>query len=177
MIVESLPSSITGRVEIDLALEDDAWLEALPDAPSVVELAGAAVLEHLCPGLHLSMAVVLTDDKAVRALNDRWRRQDKATNVLSFPTEELVAGTMPSVPPGAPAHLPIELGDVVLARETVLREASEAALPARNHLCHLVVHGGLHLLGYDHEEDRQAEHMESLEVAVLAGLGIPNPYA
>jgi probable rRNA maturation factor len=176
-MVESLPSSITGRVKIDLALEDNAWLEALPDAPSAVEMAGTAVLDHVCPGPHLSMAVVLADDQTVRALNARWRNQDKATNVLSFPFEELSAGTMPSAPPGAPDDLPIELGDVVLARETVLREADEAEIPIRNHLCHLVVHGSLHLLGYDHEENEEADQMESLEIAVLAKLGIPNPYA
>jgi probable rRNA maturation factor len=177
MMVESLPSSMTGRVEVDLALEDAAWLEALPDAPAAVELAGIAALDHVCPGPQLSMAVVLTNDEAVRALNARWRGQDKATNVLSFPAEDLVAGTMPSVPSGAPRDLPIEIGDVVLARETVLREAEESGVPARNHLCHLVVHGSLHLLGYDHEEEDDAVAMEALESQVLSSLGIPNPYA
>jgi probable rRNA maturation factor len=175
-MVESLPSCMTGRVQIDLALEDAAWLQDLPDVEAAVETAGVAVLDRVCAGPALNMSVVLTDDAEVQALNLRWRGIDMPTNVLSFPTEERSPDLAPAPPPGAPSGLPIELGDIVLARETVMREARAGGITPRQHLCHLVVHGSLHLLGYDHEEDVAAECMEGLEIAVLADLGIPNPY-
>lgn len=103
---------------------------------------------------------MLADDAALRALNARWRQQDKPTNVLSFPAGDSVL-----------------LGDVVLAFETVRREASEQGKSLADHMSHLVVHGVLHLLGHDHERPRDADVMESLERQVLAGLGIADPYA
>jgi probable rRNA maturation factor len=108
---------------------------------------------------------VLTDDAKIRALNRSWRGKDTATNVLSFPA-----------PAGGSAE-PRPLGDVVLARETIAREAVEQRIPAQDHLAHLTVHGVLHLLGYDHENDRDAETMERLEREILARLGVPDPYA
>ena len=97
-----------------------------------------------------------------------WRGKDSSTNVLAFPAAD------PSVP--VPPGAPLLLGDVVLAFETVRREAVEQQKPLADHLRHLVVHGVLHLLGFDHEITREAERMEALEVAVLATLGIPDPY-
>jgi probable rRNA maturation factor len=105
---------------------------------------------------------LLTDDKAIRDLNRRFRRQDKPTNVLSFP---------------APQNPERFLGDVALAYGVCAREAAEQGKPLQNHLQHLVAHGVFHLLGYDHETDAQAEEMEGLERGVMAGLGIPDPYA
>ena len=113
------------------------------------------------------LAIVLTDDAAVRKLNRRWRGSDKATNVLSFPAHGLV-------PPGSG---PRPLGDVVIAYETMAREAQEQGLPLTHHLTHLAVHGFLHLLGYDHESDTEAETMEQLERDILARLDVPDPYA
>ncbi len=109
------------------------------------------------------LAVVLTDDAAIRALNRTWRGKDEATNVLSFPAQS---------PPGTPALL----GDIVIAYETTAREAQAEGKPFRHHLAHLAVHGYLHLAGHDHEADAEAEAMESLEIAVLARLKVPNPY-
>nr|WP_245593605.1 rRNA maturation RNase YbeY [Azospirillum halopraeferens] len=116
------------------------------------------------------LSVVLADDALVHRLNREYRGKDKPTNVLSFALTEAEG---PDPDPAAPTLL----GDVVLARETVEREAAAQGKSAADHLVHLVVHGTLHLLGYDHEEDAQAEAMERLEVTVLAGLGIADPYA
>ncbi len=175
-MVEGLPSSTKGRIEIDLALQDPVWLDDLPDAQYDVKRAGTAALTRFCTGPPLGLAVVLASDAELRTLNLRWRGIDRPTNVLSFSSEERTPGSTPAPPAGAPDDLPIELGDVVLARETVMREAGEGGIPPSHHLCHLVVHGSLHLMGYDHEDDDEAACMEGLEAAVLAGLGIPNPY-
>jgi len=107
------------------------------------------------------VSLLLTDDAAVRDLNRRFRQQDKPTNVLSFP---------------APQNPERFLGDVALAYGVCAREASEQGKPLSHHLQHLVAHGVFHLLGYDHETDAQAAEMEGLERAVLAGLGVPDPY-
>ena len=110
-------------------------------------------------------SVVLGDDALLRSLNRTYRGKDRPTNVLSFPFQ---------APPGAE---PVRyLGDVVLAAETVLREAGEQGTAPEHHLQHLVVHGLLHLLGFDHEDDAQAEAMELLEAQILSALGIADPY-
>lgn len=112
---------------------------------------------------------MLADDAAVRALNAAYRGRDAATNVLAFAARE---GDTPVVP-----EEPAGLGDVVLALETLLREAAAQGKPPADHLRHLCVHGLLHLLGYDHGDAREAAEMEGLEVRILAGLGVPDPYA
>jgi probable rRNA maturation factor len=118
------------------------------------------------------LAVMLVDDRAIRALNRNWRGKDKATNVLAFPAQSARAGR-----PNA-ARGPIRpLGDVVIAFETVRREADAARVPFGHHLAHLAVHGFLHLIGYDHAAEAEAEAMEALEVAILARLDVPDPYA
>ena len=112
------------------------------------------------------LSILFTDDASVQALNRQWRNKDKPTNVLSFPAFPVQAGD----------KLPPMLGDIVLAHETVSREAEEEAKPFEHHLTHLLVHGLLHLLGYDHENDEQAEHTEGLERRILESLAIPDPY-
>ena len=113
----------------------------------------------------VEVSVLLTDDAHQQVLNREWRGIDKPTNVLSFPALEQDA--------------PIEglLGDLSFARETVEREAAEMQLATRDHFVHLVVHGVLHLLGHDHQEEDEAVAMENLETEILAGLGIADPYA
>lgn len=113
------------------------------------------------------LSVVFTDDAAIRVLNARWRGMDKPTNVLSFPATSW-DGT------GDPPRL---LGDIVLALETIRREAAEQGKTFDNHLAHLVIHGFLHLAGFDHEADAEAERMEAVERRALARLAIPDPYA
>lgn len=157
------------------------WRVRLPDVEAVAERAaeatwGAApaartLAERLARPLEISL--VLSDDATVRRLNRDFRGRDRATNVLSFvnlePAHEAALDS--------PADEPLVLGDVVLALETIEREAEAQGKPLGHHLSHLVVHGVLHLLGYDHAEAADAETMERCEVEVLAGLGIPDPYA
>jgi probable rRNA maturation factor len=116
------------------------------------------------------LAVMLTDDAGIRSLNSTWRGLDKPTNVLSFPALQ------PEGPVG-PDDAPRMLGDIAIAYETTRKEADEEQKPFEHHVSHLAVHGFLHLIGYDHENDADAEIMEALEVEILAQLGIPNPYA
>ncbi len=146
---------------ISVTVETKEW-HGLGDIEALVERAVEAVPEvEAC-----SIDVLLTDDTEIRRLNLEFRKQDKATNVLSFP-----APNMP-VPQGEVAHL----GDVVLAYETVLHEAAAAGKSVEHHVTHLVVHAMLHLLGYDHETDAEAEVMEQQERDILARLGIADPY-
>lgn len=146
---------------IDVEIEDVAWTAAVAEAEDLTRKTAEAVLalEHLSDR---SLVVLLTGDVAVQALNAEFRKQDKPTNVLSFPAAP------------NPEH---HLGDVALAYETCAREAAEQGKPLARHLQHLVAHGVLHLLGYDHMSDPEAEEMEGLERMVLASLGVPDPYA
>jgi probable rRNA maturation factor len=116
------------------------------------------------------LAIVLTDDSAIRALNRNWRGKDQPTNVLSFP-----ANAPSDSLPGEPGRVRL-LGDIVIAYETMAREALAEHRPFRHHLAHLAVHGFLHLVGHDHAVDAEADAMEALEIAVLARLDVPNPY-
>jgi probable rRNA maturation factor len=146
---------------IDIEIEDDAWLSAAPDAEDLVEDAAAAALKE-ADFEGGGVTVLLTDDESVRDLNSRFRGKDYATNVLSFPA--------PQNPEG-------HLGDIALAFGVCAHEAAEQGKPLAHHLQHLVAHGVLHLVGYDHETDSEADHMEGLERVILAGLGVPDPYA
>ncbi len=154
---------------LDLALRIQArrWRE-LPDLRALVEAAIAAGLgvAPIKPPAHAELSLLMTDDRRIRIVNRDWRGFDKATKALSFP----------AVPPERIAQSPV-VGDIVLALETVEREAEAEAKSVADHLSHLVIHGLLHLLGEDHETTEQAERMESLEIAALATLGIADPYA
>jgi probable rRNA maturation factor len=123
------------------------------------------------------LAIVLTDDSAIRALNRDWRGKDQPTNVLSFPAHAPALGrSRAHARAGEPQSGIRLLGDIVIAYETMAREAMAEGRPFRHHLAHLAVHGFLHLLGHDHAQDAQADAMEALEIAVLARLDVPNPY-
>lgn len=130
----------------------------------------AAVVDAASAGLQVS--VRLTDDAEVRRLNARYRGQDKPTNILSFPMLDDAAAELAE----AAAGPEILLGDLVLAGETTRREAEAQGLALADHATHLLVHGTLHLLGHDHLDDASADAMEALEIGILAGLGIGNPY-
>lgn len=157
-------------VRVVVSVTDRAWLRVLPRAPAVCRAATRAALSHLGkPVPKGEIGIVLAGDAFVRGLNRRHRGKDKPTNVLSFPG--LDADT-----PRPPKNAPVLLGDVVLARGTVLREAAAGGKKPAHHLSHLVVHGVLHLFGHDHQSDREAVRMERLERKTLADLGIPDPY-
>lgn len=146
---------------IDIEIEDDAWTAAQRDAEALARRAAEAVLlSEGADGEHVTL--LLTDDETVRDLNARFRHKHTATNVLSFPAQ-----------PNPEGHL----GDIALAYGVCAREAAQQGKTIGAHLQHLVVHGVLHLLGYDHMSEDEAEDMESLERVVLAGLGVPDPYS
>lgn len=155
------PSS---RIAIDVSIESGLW----PQFENIRELANAAISEAirqsgvaLRPGVEIS--VLLCDDPFIRALNHRWRGRDAVTDVLSFPA------------PGAIEARP-SLGDIAIAFETTARAAEEEGKPFKNHFIHLLVHGFLHLIGYDHGGEAEAAEMERLERDILAALGIADPY-
>lgn len=143
---------------IEIEVEADAWTGALAEAEIVVSRAAQAALG----AVEGDVVVLLTDDEAVRDLNARFRDKDKATNVLSFPAPESAAP---------------HLGDIVLAYGVCAAEAEAQGKTLSDHLSHLVVHGVLHLLGRDHEDDAEAEEMEAEEREILAGIGVADPYA
>ncbi|TVQ58265.1 MAG: rRNA maturation RNase YbeY [Rhodobacteraceae bacterium] len=151
---------------VETLVEGGDWA-ALGDAAALAEAAARAALAEAgvaAEGREISL--LLTDDAAIADLNRRFRGKDGPTNVLSWPAGEGAA------PPGEPSPL----GDIALAAETVAREAAERGLALRDHVAHLIVHGALHLLGYDHEEDDDAEAMERLERRALARIGVADPY-
>lgn len=148
---------------IEIEVEADDWAAALPDVEAVVEQAATAALGRI----EGDIVVLLTDNAAVRDLNARFRDKDKPTNVLSFPAPEL-----PELLGAAP-----HLGDIVLAYGVCADEAVAQKKTLADHLSHLVVHGVLHLLGRDHEDDAEAEEMEAEEREILAGIGVTDPYA
>ena len=153
-------------VDIDIFIEAGDW-PAEAELTRLVDRAVAAAFAETGAEGASELSVVFSDDAHIRALNAGWRGKDKPTNVLSFPAF--------SFPKGGP--LPPMLGDIVLASETVAREAALEDKPLANHITHLVIHGLLHLLGHDHETDAEAEEMEAIERAALARLAIPDPYA
>jgi probable rRNA maturation factor len=164
---------MTLDIDIDA---DPEWDSSTRWEALVRSAAEAAIAESAFPQLAQSkrpveLSVRLTGDEQVKALNSQWRGKDKPTNVLSFPQanpDEL--GALREDGPE------LMLGDLVLARGVCASEAAEKKVPIENHASHLIVHGTLHLLGYDHQDESSAEEMESLEVRALARLGVPNPY-
>ncbi|CAA7614066.1 Endoribonuclease YbeY [Candidatus Terasakiella magnetica] len=158
--------------DIAVTIESAAWTEALPDAEQRCGRLAAIALgavDDLPEGV-VELSIVLADDRTVQGLNRDWRGKDAPTNVLSFAT--LDDEDAPIVP-----DAPLLLGDVILAFETCAAEAKAQNKPLADHFSHLVVHGVLHLLGFDHENDDEAEEMEALETTLLAALGIADPYA
>jgi probable rRNA maturation factor len=155
------------RLTLDVVHDFDGWAVIADIEPLIRAAANALQAEVDIGAPHATAAIMLASDAEVRQLNAKWRGIDKATNVLSFPAPE------------APGDLEqVEfLGDIALACETVLAEAADQGVTPAHHLQHLLVHGLLHLLGYDHENPDDATEMEALEVDILARLGIADPYA
>jgi probable rRNA maturation factor len=164
--------------EIDILIGAGGWSEGVLD--DLARQAFDAALDEL--GLdpdRFAVSLLACDDARIAELNEAFRGKPKPTNVLSWPSEERAAaspGEMPHLPPPDPVEPPLELGDIALAWETCAREAAELDRPLEHHLSHLLTHGLLHLLGFDHETDADAELMEGLETRMLARLGVPDPY-
>jgi probable rRNA maturation factor len=156
------PGEPAAAPEIDIQVQSPRW-DAEPAAADTVRRAINAAARHCAVAGEVS--VVLTDDESIRLLNRDWRQIDKPTNVLSFPAAAAAHG--------APEPL---IGDIVIAYETLARESAAEHKPFLHHLAHLAVHGFLHLIGYDHQTDSQADAMEGRERDILAGLDIADPY-
>jgi probable rRNA maturation factor len=174
----------TGNLDISFSLEAGDWETAVADVEQLVETAARAAFEaaerpEILDDAPAEMSLVLADDALVQTLNRDYRDKDKPTNVLSFAlldgsddsdddTDDVLARE---------EGMPILIGDVILAFETVQREALEQGKSFGDHLTHLVIHGVLHLLGYDHQSDPDADRMERLETSILARMGIADPYS
>jgi probable rRNA maturation factor len=162
---------------LEIALDSDGdWDSSSVWLPLVRKAAEAAIAESAYPDLAtadrpVEISVTLTGNEQVRALNAKWRGKDKPTNVLSFPMADERDLSRANL-----AQSELLLGDIILARGICEAEAAEKGITVQDHATHLVVHGTLHLLGYDHQDDRDAPDMEAREVRALARLGIANPY-
>lgn len=148
------------KADIDILMNEPRWQISLPGCEQLIRRAIAESLAHLGAGKLYEVSVVLTDDAEIRELNREWRGKDKPTNVLSFPQDEKTL-----------------LGDIILSLGTIEEEARSQGKALADHAAHLTVHGLLHLLGYDHETEAEAEEMEALEIDICARMGIKNPYA
>lgn len=162
-------------LEIELIIEDQRWSEISKDFSFLKEAALLALSQEATETAPLAMksphrlaVLVMSDDASIKDLNKTYRGKDKATNVLSFPSTE-------SLLPGE-ENEPVHIGDVILAYDYVSEEAKNEKKALQTHLSHLVVHGVLHLLGYDHETSKDAEAMETLEIKLMKQLGLENPY-
>lgn len=153
-------------VHYDMAINAEGWQDEETLRRLVDSVLQATLQELGFNNIDSELSLVFTNDADIREINAKWRHIDKPTNVLSFPAFALQPGQEPGE----------ILGDIVIARETVEREAAEEDKSFDDHLSHLVVHGLLHLMGYDHQNDDEAEQMETLERKILASLGISDPY-
>ena len=163
---------------LEIALEaDEEWDSSRSWKQLAQKAAEAAIAESEYPELAASdrpveISVTLTSDEQVRELNAKWRKKDKPTNVLSFPMADELDLSRARI-----ADAELLLGDIILAHGVCETESREKAVTFQDHATHLIVHGTLHLLGYDHQDERDAEDMEEREIRALERLGIPNPYA
>lgn len=169
-------------LEIDILVDAGNWRASLPAAQEIAVAAARAALGGVGDtssagagaraGTTTELSILLTDNAAIAELNSQWRDKNGPTNVLSFPAE-----TDETLPTASLIGVPILLGDVAVALETLLVEAQEAGISPEDHLHHLIVHGVLHLCGFDHENETDADCMERLEIGILQTLGVSDPYA
>lgn len=153
--------------KIDLALEDNVVIDETAFLARVIYIVTEVIkIAQLKIPKEAELSLVLAGDKTLQSLNNEWRGKDKPTNVLSFPGDDIVVGE----------EAGLILGDIIISLETTKREATLEKKSFEDHLSHLVIHGFLHLFGYDHETDEEANQMEGLEIKILNELGIANPY-
>ncbi|MBT2130380.1 rRNA maturation RNase YbeY [Aliiroseovarius lamellibrachiae] len=164
-------------MSVDIVFEDARWEEVGFEA--LAEAASRAVLSHLGVDPDAEIAFLACDDTRIAELNAEFRAKGQATNVLSWPSDERAAetaGAHPDAPRPDFPDAPLELGDIAIAYDTCAREAVDQSKDFSTHVTHLLVHGTLHLLGYDHIDEKDATLMEGLEVEILGKMGISNPY-
>ena len=158
---------------VDVIIESDHW--AATDLAVLAKKAVSATCQHLnMEPSDWEIAILATDDASIAQFNHDFRGKGQPTNVLSWPSQERGVAN-PGDKPATPSEI-FELGDIAIAFETCEREAFASGKPLENHLLHLVVHGTLHLLGYDHQSELDADLMETTEIAILVKLGVPDPY-
>ncbi|MHA1528964.1 MAG: rRNA maturation RNase YbeY [Alphaproteobacteria bacterium] len=165
---------------VELVIEEPAWTEAVPDIEALADTAArlALVTAGLDPG-RWTICLLACDDARIAGLNREFRARAEPTNVLSWPAFELAPerpGERPAPPPHSAAGPRPSLGDVAIALQTTRREAGASSTPLKDHVIHLILHGCLHLLGFDHETGEDAETMEGIETRALARLGVADPY-
>lgn len=161
------------EINIEVNIEETKWGREIKNSEEIITKACVAALKS--SGVYdyadnIEISILLTNDQSIKELNSNYRYKDKPTNVLSFPQEALVAGKYKGI------NKNLALGDIIFAIETIQSEAAEQNKPTEHHLTHLAIHGTLHLLGFDHENDADAEIMEALEIKILSDMGIPSPY-
>lgn len=168
---------MSATLQLDVIVDFPAWLAAVPMVEALCRRSAVAAFDAAAPALfqagteaEAEASVVLSNDAHVKVLNAAWRGKDEATNVLAFPATDLTQARPAAQPP-------LMIGDVIVAFETAAAEATLEGKDLGDHLSHLIVHGMLHLLGYDHRTGSEAEEMENVEVAVLASLGVADPYS
>lgn len=165
---------------VDIVIEEPAWSEVLPDIRALANSAARLALEEagLDPA-RWTLCLLACADTRIAALNRDFRGKPVPTNVLSWPAFTLAPehpGALPARPPQAVSGPRRPLGDVAIALQTTRREAQAGAIPLKNHAIHLILHGSLHLLGFDHESDADAAIMEGIETRALARMGVDDPY-
>lgn len=168
------------QIVLQIETEEPRWLDAVPDTDAVVQKVKDATFDYVAAHENIDILttdkpiivnVCLSNDAHVRQLNRDFRNKDKPTNVLSFANIDFDDFDAQNEP-----FTEIELGDIIIAYETMVKEAEAENITLYAHFCHLLVHGFLHILGFDHIEDDEAEYMESFEKAILQSIGIANPY-
>ena len=169
-----------GENFVELIVEDPGWTEALPDLEALADTAARLALEaaDLDPA-HWTLCILACDNARIAGLNSEFRGKATPTNVLSWPALELAPerpGSRPEQPPQAGSGPRQPLGDVAIALQITRDEANDNATPLKDHVIHLILHGCLHLLGFDHETGEDAETMEGIETRALARLGVADPY-
>jgi len=158
------------NIEIDITIQEECWNDAINDIDNLIrEAISTALHNHINALESVEISIVLADDHIIQELNKAYREKDMPTNVLSFPMSEPKDLKKPLIPF-------CSLGDIILAYETITREAKEQNKRLSDHFTHMLVHGCLHLLHYDHIDNDEAEVMEKQEITLLAQLGIKNPY-
>ena len=175
--------TIRENVHLDISIDNDEWANALPSYQNLIEKSFTEICKHVSEGRvlskfpHIEVSLVLCGDNLIHQLNHDYRENDKATNVLSFCglDEEEIDRFLKN--DNIPENRPYSLGEIYIAFETMQEEAKAAAICIEDHFQHLTTHGLLHLLGYDHVNDDDAEIMEALETSLLGNLGIDDPYA